>query len=171
MNYILNTCKVVNNLFNKGDEMDGMQMLHNLFILYQTKYEIKPTIHEIEFETEFRNDTKVIFKTLHNCVASDECMKFMETEFDDNNEADQKDKKKFLNFIDNINFILQKIDTVDLHNPDEDFHTNCRNAMSYFNQKNTDMKELTNKMKILSKQVELNCQAFTRIYDTKLKLD
>lgn len=171
MNSIENYRNVINEYFDKGDQMNAMQMMQNLLILYQTKYEINPEILENSFETEFRNDTKLVFETIHKRFVNDECMKYIETEFDDNDETDQTDKQEFMNFIDNIVFVLQKVDTVDLVNPNEDFHTNCTNAMLYLNRKNKDMIELTNKMKILSKRVELISEAFTPINQIKLKMD
>ena len=134
----------------EDDESEGMEMMMVLLNSYQEKYKIKNT--EI-FEEYFRKDTKLIFQVLHSGLANEKMVQEMENEFDDS-EVDQKEKKEFLEFVDNINFVLQKIDTVDLHDPDDEFSSNCTHAISFINKKNEDMKGLTESMKKLTLKLE-----------------
>ena len=135
------------------DECNGMEMMMDLLNSYQEKYKIKKEICQKAFNLSFRKDTKLIYQVIHIGLASEKMVEEMEKEFDDN-EVDQKEKKEFLEFVDNINFVLQKIDTVDLLDPDDEFSSNCTNAMSFLNKKNEDMKGLTESMKKLTLQLE-----------------
>ena len=142
-------CKKVIDLM-ESDEGTGMKMMMDLLNSYQTKYKIKK---EEIFDKNFRKDTKLIFEILRNGLASDKMIKEMDEEFTDS-EIDKKEKKEYMNFTENINFVLQKIDTVDLLDPDDEFSSNCTNAISFINKKNEDMKGLTNSMKQLSFKLE-----------------
>lgn len=150
----------------EDDESEGMEMMMVLLNSYQEKYKIKNT--EI-FEEYFRKDTKLIFQVLHSGLANEKMVQEMENEFDDS-EVDQKEKKEFLEFVDNINFVLQKIDTVDLLDPDDDFTSNCTHAISFINKKNEDMKGLTESMKKLTLKLECLDNALKNI-NTDIKDD
>jgi len=67
---------------------------------------------------------------------------------------DRKDKEEYVNFISNIDYILQHIDTADLLNPDDEFSSNCTNAMSFLQQKNADMASLNETMKKLGNTLD-----------------
>jgi hypothetical protein len=90
-------------------------------------------------------------------------IKDLEEEFDEKFEVDRKDKKEYMDFVGNIRVVIQKIDTVDLLNPDEEYTTNCENAMSYLNQKQQEMRGLTDTMKKLTHTLELVADAFTPV--------
>jgi len=142
-------CKMVIDLMD-NDEQKGMEMMMDLLISYQTKYEIKK---EEIFDKYFRQDTKLIFQVLHTGLASDKMIKELNEEFTDS-EVDKKDKEEYMNFTENIKFVLQKIDMVDLRNPDDEFSSNCSQAISFVNKKNEDMKGLSDTMKKLSFALE-----------------
>ena len=150
----------------EDDESEGIEMIMVLFNSYQEKYKIK---NKEIFEEYFRKDTKLIFQVLHSGLASEKMVQEMENEFDDS-EVDQKEKKEFLEFVDNINFVLQKIDTVDLLDPDDDFTSNCTHAISFINKKNEDMKGLTESMKKLTLKLECLDNALKNI-NTDIKDD
>jgi hypothetical protein len=135
-------CKKVIDLMEK-DEGTCVKMMMDLLNSYQTKYKIKK---EEIFDKNFRKDTKLIFEILRNGLASDKLIKKIDEEFTDS-EKDKKEKEEYMNFTENINFVLQKIDTLDLRNPDDDFSSNCTQAMSFINKKNEEMNEFKDTMK------------------------
>jgi len=157
-------CKIVIDLFYSDQEKEAMEMMMKLLDSYKQKYDIKD---EELFEKDFRKDTKLIFHVLHNGLASEKMVKELEEEFDDS-EADRKDKKEYMDFVDNIHFVLQKIDTVDLRNPDDEFTNHCSNAMSFLYQKQQDMVGLTNTMKELTFRLEKIEDAFK---NTKIEIN
>ena len=138
-------CKKVIDLM-KNDDKNSMKMMMDLLNSYQTKYKIKK---EEMFDKNFRKDTKLIFEILRNGLASDKMIKEMDEEFTDN-EIDKKEWKEYMNFTENINFVVQKIDTVDLRNPDDEFSSNCTQAMLFIHKKNEDMKEFNGTLKKLN---------------------
>ncbi len=142
-------CKIAIHLID-SDERKGMVMMMNLLNLYQTKYEIK---NEEICNKDFRKDTKLIFQLFRNCIASDNMIKEMFEEYDDS-EVDKIEKEEYWQFTENIKFVLQQIDTVDLLNPDDEFTSNCNNAITFLTKKDEDMKGLTNTMKKLSFTLE-----------------
>tara|TARA_B110000467_G_C18118755_1_gene366656 strand:+ start:143 stop:625 length:483 start_codon:yes stop_codon:yes gene_type:complete len=127
----------------ENDEGEGMEMMMDLLNSYRTKYKIKT---EALLAKDFRKDTKLIFEILRNGLASDKMIKEMDEEFTDS-EIDKKEKEEYMNFTENINFVVQKIDTVDLRNPDDEFSSNCTQAMSFINKKNEEMNEFKDTMK------------------------
>ena len=143
-------CQIVLELFEKDQELEAMEMLMKLLDSYKQKYDMKD---EETFEKDFRNDTKLIFNVIHSGIANEKMVKELKEEFDDS-EADRKDKKEYLEFVDNIHFVLQKIDTIDLRNPDEDFTYHCSKAMSFLHQKQEDAVGLKNTMKTLTFTLE-----------------
>ena len=149
-------CQIVLELFEKDQELEAMEMLMNLLDSYKQKYDMKD---EETFEKDFRNDTKLIFNVIHSGIANEKMVKELEEEFDDS-EDDRKDKKEYMDFVDNIHFVLQKIDTVDLRNPDDEFTNHCSKAMSFLYQKQQDMVGLTNTMKELTFRLEKIGDAF-----------
>ena len=138
-------CKKVIDLM-KNDDKNSMKMMMDLLNSYQTKYKIKK---EEMFDKNFRKDTKLIFEILRNGLASDKMIKEMDEEFTDN-EIDKKEWKEYMNFTENINFVVQKIDTVHLRNPDDEFSSNCTQAMLFIHKKNEDMKEFNGTLKKLN---------------------
>jgi len=161
MKFTEDNCKAVMALFDNDDqEQAGMEMLMTLIHSYQQKYDMNNKENNIN---DFRNDTKLLFNVFHNGIASDKMIKDLEEEFDEKFEVDRKDKKEYMDFVGNIRVVIQKIDTVDLLNPDEEYTTNCENAMSYLNQKQQEMRGLTDTMKKLTHTLELVADAFTPV--------
>lgn len=127
----------------EADTREGMTRMADLLHTYQQKY--APQRDPIVF----RADTKLVFQVLKKGI------------------ADQKDKAEFITFVANIDFVLEKIDTVDLKNPDQEFSDNCSNAMDYLNQKNKEMDGLTNStQKVLS-----NLDVLMDTLKLKIRLD
>jgi hypothetical protein len=160
MKFTEDNCNAVKDLFDNDKEKDGMKMLMTLINSYQQKYDLNNKENIIN---DFRNDTKLIFNVFYNSIASEKMIKDLEEELDDRYEVDRKDKKEYMDFVGNINVVLQKIDTVDLLNPDTEYTTNCKNAMSYINQKQHDMIGLRETMSKLIKQLESVVEAFTPV--------
>jgi hypothetical protein len=146
MTDIQEQCTNVMTLFEKN-ESEGMKMLFDVMNSYQKKYETKD---EELFTQYFRKDTKYVFQVVQKKMANEDIFKEMENEFDENDETDRKDKEEYLNFISNIDYILQFIDTVDLKNPNDEFTYKCNSATEYLKQKNTDMASLNDEMKKMS---------------------
>ena len=155
-------CAAINNFFEINDDINGMTLLYATLTLFQNKYKNKPEIIESYFADEFRNDTKIIFNTILNSLPN---------ENEEKNEIYIKEHTEFVECVDNVKYICQNIDTVNLINPDNEFYTKCNNAILYFNQKNREMNELTDTMKLLTKKLDLVAEAFSPIEDVKLKLD
>ena len=143
-------CKIVIDLFDRDQEKEAMEMMMKLLDSYKQKYDIKD---EELFEKDFRKDTKLIFNVFHNGIASEKMVKELEEEFDDS-ETDRKDKKEYMDFVDSIHFVLQKIDSVDLRSPDDEFTNHCSNAMSFLYQKQQDHIGLIKTMKELRFRLE-----------------
>jgi len=150
MTDIQEQCANTMTLFEKN-ESEGMKMLYELMNSYQRKYETKDEELMMQY---FRNDTKCIFQVIQKTLANEDLLKEMENEFDENDEMDRKDKEEYVNFISNIDYILQHIDTADLLNPDDEFSSNCTNAMSFLQQKNADMASLNETMKKLGNTLD-----------------
>ena len=136
------SCQQVIDTFVKNDR-EGIKMMEELLGSYQKKYEIKD---EETINKYFRNDTKLIFQVTQKTMASEDIIKELEEEFDENNEIDMKDKEEYLNFVENINYVLRNIDEVNLKNPDAEFTESCTSAIRYLNQKNGEMNSLNKSM-------------------------
>jgi len=168
MNPIEINCKAINKFFEINDEMNGMNLLYATLTLFQNKYKNKPEIIENSFTDGFRNDTKIMFNTILNSLPNEKDV------FDENEEKNEiyiKEHTEFIECVDNVKYICQNIDTVDLINSDNEFYTKCNNTILYFNQKNKEMNELTDTMKLLTKKLDLVAEAFRPIEDIKQKLD
>ena len=137
------SCRLVIDSFENDDDINGMRMFSDVLNSYQQKYEIKDVD---TFETDFRNDTKLIFQVFKGTFASDKMIEEFPKEFD-NDEKSQNELKEYLKVVNNITFILEKIDTVDLLHPDDEFTYNCNNAISYFYKKMEEANGLNNSMK------------------------
>ena len=158
MKFTEDNCKAVMACFDNDEEQDAMKMLMTLICSYKSSCDNKE--NNIN---DFRNDTKLLFNVFHNGIASEKMIKDLEEEFDDKFEIDRIEKKEYMDFVGNIRFVIQKIDTVDLLNPDEEYTTNCEKTMLYLNQKQQEMIGLTNTMKTLTHTLELVADAFTPV--------
>ena len=52
-------------------------------------------------------------------------------------------EEQYLTFCDNVQYVTEHIDTVNLFEPDEEFSSNCSNAISYLNQKHNERNDLS----------------------------
>ena len=134
-------CNTLIESFN-NDETTGEDMFQPLLNSYLNKYDNKvKRIYEIQ--VDFRNDTKLLFNLIINLANKDKIlMGAFDDDFDENNETDVKEKQDYITFCDNVNCVLEQIDTVDLLHPDDDFSNNCSNAISYLNERNNSMNQL-----------------------------
>ncbi len=118
----------------------------------------------------FRNDTKVIFQCIQNTFANETNLRELEdddSDDDDDYRDDYDDEiKKFKEFINNISFILNNIDTVDLIHPDNDFKLNCFNAIQYLKQKQESVENLNKTMKEMSSTLKDVEEMFKKIANT-----
>ena len=149
MNFTEDYCNTLIKSFN-NDENVGQDMFHQLLNSYLNKYDNKIKPFD-EIQVGFRNDTKLLFNVIINTLANkEEMMAAFDDNFDENNEVDVKEKQDYITFCDNVNGVLEQIDTVDLLHPDEEFTYNCKNAISYFYKKMEEANGLNNTMKNLS---------------------
>tara|TARA_B110000879_G_scaffold135967_1_gene177696 strand:- start:1023 stop:1538 length:516 start_codon:yes stop_codon:yes gene_type:complete len=126
---------------------DGIHWVDNIDKIlgsYIQKYEM---IDNDVFKNDFRNDTRMIFKVFLDTFGSELSKTEFITCMDVTDIDDQQEYDKYLTVVKNIQYVLNHIDTVDIHNPDKDFELNCAYVFSYFNKKNHDMNELTDTMK------------------------
>jgi len=146
--------RIINTNFDIN-EQESMDMIMKLLSSYEEKYnKIKyEKIVEEKQEKIYRKDTKVIYQLLFNNIANDTIVKEISQEFD-NSETDKRELKEYLDFVDNIKYILLDIDTVDLLNPGNEYLNKHNTVISYIHKKNTEMKELTNTMGELSVALE-----------------
>ncbi len=118
----------------------------------------------------FRDDTKVIFQCIQNTFANETNLRELEdddSDDDDDYRDDYDDEiKKFKEFINNISFILNNIDTVDLIHPDNDFKLNCNNAIQYLKQKQESVENLNKTMKEMSSTLKDVEEMFKKIANT-----
>jgi hypothetical protein len=149
MNFTEDYCNTLIESFN-NDENTGGDMFQQLLNSYLNKYDNKiKRIYEIQ--VEFRNDTKLLFNVIINTLANKEkMMEAFDDDFDENNETDVKEKQDYITFCDNVNCVLEQIDTVDLLHPDDKFSTNCSNAISYLNERHNSMNQLNETLGRLS---------------------
>lgn len=136
-------CNTIIQDFNNNDKaIFGINMFHSLLDVYYDTYNNKQNLTNDYLHTYFRNDTKLLFNVINNTFADKEQMIGA---FDDDDEEDTiKEKEQYLTFCDNVQYVTEHIDTVHLTEPDEEFSSNCSNAISYLNQKNNERNDLSN---------------------------
>lgn len=135
-------CNTIIQNFNNNDKaILGINMFHSLLNVYFDTYNNKQNLTNDYLHTYFRNDTKLLFNVINNTFADKEQMLGA---FDDDEEDTIKEKEQYLTFCDNVLYVTEHIDTVHLTEPDEEFSSNCANAISYLNQKNNERNDLSN---------------------------
>ena len=135
-------CNTIIQNFNNNDmAILGINMFHSLLDVYFDTYNNKQNLTNDYLHTYFRNDTKLLFNVINNTFADKEQMLGA---FDDDEEDTIKEKEQYLTFCDNVQYVTEHIDTVHLTEPDEEFSSNCANAISYLNQKNNERNDLSN---------------------------
>jgi len=135
-------CNTIIQDFNNNDKaIFGINMFHSLLDVYYDTYNNKQNLTNDYLHTYFRNDTKLLFNVINNTFADKEQMLGA---FDDDEEDTIKEKEQYLTFCDNVQYVTEHIDTVHLTEPDEEFSSNCANAISYLNQKNNERNDLSN---------------------------
>jgi hypothetical protein len=167
MEFTEQNCQLVIDTFEEN-EREGMKRVDNLLSMYLTKYKIKD---KEMIEKYFRKDTKQIFQVIQKTMANEELLKGLEDEFDENDERDMKDKIEYLNFVSNIDYVLQLIDTVDLQNPDAEYTYSCNSAIEFLNQKKTDMDSLNETMNKLGNTLDNLTNTQYNVVEQKLKSD
>jgi len=163
MEFTEQNCQLVIDTFEEN-EREGMKRVEELLSIYLKKYKNKD---EEMIEKYFRNDTKQIFQVFKKTMANEELLKDLEDEFDENDEQDMKDKEEYCNFVSNIDYVLQLIDTVDLQNPDGEFTYCCNSAIEFLNKKNADMGSLNETMKKVGNTLDNLTNALYNIVDQR----
>ena len=143
-------CQLAIDSFEEN-EREGMKRVEELLSIYLKKYKNKD---EEMIEKYFVRIQKLIFQLFQKTMANEELLKELENEFDENDERDMKDKIEYCNFVSNIDYVLQLIDTVDLQNPDAEFTYSCNSAIAFLNQKNADMDSLNETMNKLGNTLD-----------------
>lgn len=132
---------IIKNFNNDEKTVLAVNMFDSLLDVYYDTYNNKQNLTTDYLHTYFRKDTKLLFNVINNTFALKEEML---AAFDDDDEATLIEKENYLTFCDNVQYVTQHIDTVDLIHPDEDFAYNCSNAISYLNQKHNERNGLSN---------------------------
>lgn len=144
-------CNEIINLF-EVDEDRFMNEVQNMLVRYTNKYK---NINLKDRESLFRKDTKNIFGLLNNTFGSTKIIDDMNNALKDDD--DQEEKEKYINFINNIKYIYEFIDNIDLLNPESDFTNKCSDVIEYLQKTQQDMNELSNTMMDMKNQMnELN---------------
>lgn len=163
MNTNIENCQIIKELFDNEDEQEGMIKVGELLNSYMNEYSKEIKNHNITNINKYRTDTKGIFDTLHYIFSNETVLKEMSFDADNDNEMDMKEKTEYFNFVNNIEYILKHIDTVNIDNPDEEFTTNCSNAINFMNQKNMAIESLSKTMNELSNSLDNLTQSLCKI--------
>ena len=131
---------IIKNFNNNEKTFLAIKMFDSLIDVYYDTYNNKQNLTNDYLHTYFRNDTKRLFNVITNTFANKEEMLGA---FDDDDEATLMEKEKYLTFCDNVQYVTEHIDTVHLTEPDEEFSSNCANAISYLNQKHNERNDLS----------------------------
>lgn len=148
-------CNEIVEMF-KNDHKDFTNKMEFVLNNFKNKYQNKENYNE----ESFRKDTKQLYKLLLNTFASEETKKEVEEDFTSDEDLD--DKLTYLQFVSDIKYVYDNIDSVNLQDPDNNFKQICNNVMGFLkkstknlNELSNSMKELTNKLKDLHNLLEL----------------
>ena len=158
MNIIEENCNHVIELFDKNNEKYnenvGMTEMSKLLFTYKEKFEntlkINDSTNTNLDETHqklFRHDTKLVFNVIQEVFANETLLKEFEDDCKDNldwDENDEKEKNEYINFIVDVQYLLDNIDTTNLNIPDTEFKQRSNKVIKYLQEKNQGMIELNN---------------------------
>jgi hypothetical protein len=154
--YIEDKCHEITKLHSENDD-EVIDMVFKLFGEFTEKY----TLDNIQNNDliNFRKDGKILFSLLYKVLNSDELREEMKN-YDDMN---HDEINEYENFIINLEYIINNIDTVDLINEAKLFKISCNICKDYLNKKINDMNslknsldELNNSLKKLQNHLELS---------------
>ena len=169
MNTNIENCQIIKELFDNEDEQEGMIKVGELLNSYMNEYSKEIKNHNITNINKYRTDTKGIFDTLHYIFSNETVLKEMSFDADNDDEMDIKEKTEYFNFVNNIEYILKNIDTVNIDNPGEEFTINCSNAINFMNKKNTDVESLYKTMNTLSSSLDNLTQSLSKIVNNNFE--
>ena len=158
MNTVEENCNHVIELFDKKNEKYnenvGMTEMSKLLFTYKEKFEnilkINDSTNANLDETHqklFRLDTKLVFNVIKEVIANKTLLKEFEDDCKDNpdwDENDEKEKNEYINFIVDVQYLLDNIDTTNLNISDTEFKQRSNKAIKYLQEKNQGMIELNN---------------------------
>ena len=163
MNTNIENCQIIKELFDNENEQEGMIKVGELMNSYMNEYSKEIKNHNIININKYRTDTKGIFNTLHYIFSNETVLKEMSFDADNDTEMDIKEKTEYFNFVNNIEYILKHIDTVNIDNPGEEFTINCSNAINFMNQKNIEAESLKKTMNTLATKLNDVAQTLSNI--------
>lgn len=155
-NYIEDKCDEIIKLHSENDD-EAIDMVFKLFEEFTEKY----TLDNIQDNDliNFRKDGKMLFSLLYKILNSDE----LREEIKNDDDIHDVEINEYENFIINLKYIINNIDTVDLINEVKLFKISCNICKDYLNKKLNDMNalknsldELNNSLKKLQNNLELS---------------
>lgn len=137
--------QIIQDLLSQENENDSLDELFNMLEIYIDEYSNKVCLNE----DKFRHDTKLLFKIVQRMFCDGTLKKEMEEELKErSSEISVREYEDYITFSDNIQYISNNIDTVDINN--KYFSDKCNECVDYLKQKNEDLNSLNETIRSLN---------------------
>lgn len=147
---------------NKTDENKAFNMMLSLLDTFLQTFNIND-IDNININI-FRIQGKQLFSVIYKLFNHPDIITEFENDIDNKNENNMKEYNGYLTFMNNIKYIVDNIEYVDLHKETEtDFSKKCNECVKYLYKMQKDMEETTKELERLNQSLEKLSNTLTSI--------
>ena len=135
-----------------NDEDKSLNMFFEILKMFMEKYKIDKIDKNNLYG--FRKDGKLVFLLMKKLFDYSGLNEDMEKINNSDTISIINEANEYKNFIININYIIDNIETTDLLDEENDFSETCKKTICYLNEKNKEMSELNDRIITLNKSIE-----------------
>lgn len=145
---------------NKTDENKAFNMMLSLLDTFLQTFNIND-IDNININI-FRIQGKQLFSVIYKLFNHPDIITEFEHDIDNKNENNMKEYNGYLTFMNNIKYIVDNIEYVDLHK-ESDFSKKCNECVKYLYKMQKDMEETNKVLESLNQSLEKLANTLTSI--------